>query len=138
MAEFSEYMEKCIIDLFRNIAFTEIPAYVALFTAATGTLESNNPDSEVAFAFDYARQLAGLDDPTTTGESENAADITFPAANGGNWGTITHIALVDHPTNTNWGTDVNVLMWSPLDASKTVDDGDTFKISAGDLVVTVA
>ena len=138
MAEFSEYMEKCVIDLMRNVAFTEVPAYVALFTAATGTLESDSPDSEVAFAFDYARQLAGLDDPTTTGESENAGDITFPAANGGAWGTITHIALVDHPTNTVYGTDVHVLMWSPLDASKTIADGDTFVISAGDLVVTVA
>ena len=59
MAEFSEYMEKCIIDLMRNTAFTEVLAYVALFTAATGTLESDSPDSECAWANDYARELAG-------------------------------------------------------------------------------
>ena len=32
----------------------------------------------------------------------------------------------------------NLLMWTALDASKTVNNGDTFKINAGDLDVTVA
>jgi len=31
----------------------------------------------------------------------------------------------------------NMIMWSALDASKAVGNGDTFKINAGDLDVTV-
>jgi hypothetical protein len=44
---------------------------------------------------------------------------------------------VDHLSNTNWGTGVNVLMWSALDNSKQIDAGDQFKIIGGDLDVAV-
>jgi len=117
----------------RAVAFTEVTAYVALFTADTG-LEADNPDSEVSGGA-YARQAAGLS-AAAGGLSSNAAEITFPTATAG-WGTVTHVALVSHQSNTNWGTDVHVLMWSPLDASKTIASGDIFKINTGDLDVTV-
>ena len=133
MAEFSDYLENAIINLMRSVAFTEVAAYVALFTAETG-LEADSPTAEVSGGA-YARQAAGLS-AAAGGASSNGADITFPTATAG-WGTVTHVALVDHATNVNWGTDVHVLMWSILDASKTVDNGDTFKINAGDLAVTV-
>lgn len=134
MAEFSDYFENSIINLMRSVAFTEIAAYVALFTADTG-LEADNPTAEVSGG-SYARQAAGLS-AASAGASANAGDITFPTATAA-WGTVSHVALVDHVSNTNWGTDVHVLMWSALDVSKVVADGDTFKINAGDLDVTVA
>ena len=137
MAEFSDYFENAIIETMRATNITAVAVYVALFTADTG-LEADNPTSEVPTAGGtlYARQLAGLS-AAAAGASSNAADITFPTA-GADWGTVTHVALVDHETNTNWGTDVHVIMWSALDASKAVANGDTFKINAGDLDVTVA
>lgn len=134
MAEFSDYAENLIINhLLRAQAYTPVTIYVALFTAGTG-LEANNPTAEVSGG-GYARQVAGLS-PASGGASSNAADIIFPTATA-DWGTITHVALVDHPTNTNWGTNVNVFMWSALDTAKTVNAGDTFKINAGNLNVTV-
>jgi len=78
----------------------------------------------------YARQLAGLS-ASADGVSANAADITFPTATA-SWGTVTHVALMDTVTAGN------VVMHSILDASKTVGSGDTFKINAGDLDVTIA
>ena len=133
MAEFSDWMENAIINLMRGINFTGVAAYVALFTAVTG-LEENNPTAEVSGGA-YARQLAGLGAPSD-GVASNANDITFPTATG-NWGLITHLALVDHATNTNWGTDVNVLMHSPADVEKTIGIDDIYQILATKLVADV-
>lgn len=135
MSEFSDYYENKVIDhMLRGQAFTP-PAtvYVALFTAVTG-LEANNPTAEVSGG-SYARQAVTLS-AGSGGASANTADLTFPTATAG-WGTVSHAAIVDHATNVTWGTNVNVLMWSALDASKTIDNGDTFKINTGDLDVTV-
>ena len=108
----------------------------------TGFVDSGSVWAGETLAYDentstyaYARQAAGLS-AAAGGASSNGADVTFPTATAG-WGTVTHVALVDHAANVNWGTDVHVLMWSILDASKAVDNGDTFKINAGDLDVTV-
>ena len=130
MAEFSTYMENAIINLMRNTAFTQIPAYVALFTstATEAELEAGTLTNEVSGG-SYARQLAGLSAPSN-GASSNAADITFPTATA-NWGTVHLVALMDAATAGN------VLMYSLLDADKIVNSGDTFKINLGDLDVTV-
>jgi len=136
MAHFSDYYENKIIDkMLRNQAFTPpTNLYLALFTADTG-LEANNPTAEVSGGA-YARKIFTLT-AASGGLSANVADITFDEATA-DWGTITHVAIVDHLSNSNWGTDVNVLMWGPLDASKVVNNGDTFKVPLGDLDIEVA
>ena len=132
MAEFSDYMENKIIEVMRATTFTAVAAYVALYTTDPTDADTGTEVSGGA----YARQLAGLA-VAAGGASSNAADITFPTA-GASWGTVTHCALVDHETNVTWGTNVNVLMWSEFDASKVVGIGDTFKINATQLAVSVA
>jgi hypothetical protein len=131
MAEFATYFENAIINLMRNTAFTQISAYVALFTdvATDAELEAGTLTNEVSGGA-YARQLAGLSAPSD-GASENGADITFPQATA-DWGTIKYVALMDAESVGN------VLMWSQLDATKVINNGDTFKFNAGDLDVTVA
>ncbi len=127
MAEFSDFMENKIIDhMLRNQAYTP-PAtvYVALYTddptdADTGTEVSGGS---------YTRQSVTLS-AASAGATSNSADITFPTATA-DWGTITHVGLRDASTGGN------LLMHSALDASKTVNNGDTFKINAGDLDITV-
>jgi hypothetical protein len=129
MAEFSTYLENKIIDhLLRNQSYTPpTTVYVALFTADNG-LEGGTITGEVSGG-SYARQSVTLS-AASDGESSNTADITFPTATA-DWGTITHVALMDAATAGN------VLMHSALDASKTVNNGDTFKINAGDLDIAV-
>ena len=68
--------------------------------------------------------------PPAGGLTSNAADITFPTATA-DWGTVTHIAIMDAATLGN------MIMHSPLDASKTIAAGDTFKINATELVCTI-
>jgi len=127
MAEFSDYLENKIIDhMLRNQAYTP-PAtiYLALFTTATDDAGGGTEVSGGA----YARQAVSLS-AASGGASENTADITFPTATA-DWGTVTHVALMDALSGGN------MLLHSPLDASKTVNNGDTFKITAGDLDVAV-
>jgi len=119
MAELSDYMENKIInDMLRTVA-----AYVALYTAAPSDAGGGTEVSGGS----YARQAAGLS-AASGGVSSNAADVTFPAATA-SWGTITHVGLFDASTAGN------LMMWSPLDANKTIANGDTFKINLGDLDV---
>ncbi len=127
MAEFTDYLEDKIIDhMLRNQAYTPpTTIYLALFTAAPGDAGGGTEVSGGS----YARQAVTLS-AASGGASANSADITFPAATA-DWGTVTHVALMDALTVGN------MLMHSPLDASKTVNNGDTFKINAGDLDVTV-
>ena len=135
MAAFSDYFESKIIDkLLRNQAYTPpTTIYLALFTAVTG-LETDNPSAEVS-GDTYARQACALD-AASGGVSANTSEIAFPQA-GASWGTITYFALVDHETNVTWGTNVHVLMYGALTVSKAIGAGDTLKVAAGDLDITI-
>lgn len=136
MSAFSDYLENEIIQFFfRNDAnsYATGTVYVALFDAVTG-LETNSPTGEISGGA-YARQAVTFSAPSG-GATSNSADITFPTATAG-WGTVTHAALVDHATNTTYGTDVNVLMWGQLGTSKTVNTDDVFKILSGELDVSM-
>ncbi|MCH7909854.1 MAG: hypothetical protein IIB38_09595 [Candidatus Hydrogenedentes bacterium] len=128
MAELSTYMEDRIVNFMRNVAITgQAAVYVGLWTNDDG-LEANTQTSEVSGG-SYARELAGLS-ASSDGTSSNAGDITFTTATA-SWGTITTVALLDASTGGN------VIMYSALDASKTVASGDTFKMNTGDLDVTI-
>jgi hypothetical protein len=129
MAELSDYMENKIIDQMRNVAGVQVAAYVALFTAVTGLEADSGWTATEVSGGAYQRQLAGLT-AASGGASSNGADITFPQATA-DWGLITHCALMDAITSGH------VLMWTALDANKQVNNGDTFKINAGDLDVTL-
>jgi hypothetical protein len=136
LSKFTDYYENQVIDhMLRNAAFTP-PAtlYLAAFTANTG-LEANNPTNEVS-ATNYARQTCELN-AAANGATYNVNAITFPEADE-DWGTLTAVALCDHVNATNWGTDVNAVMWGDLTNSKTINTSDTFKMNSGDLDITVA
>jgi hypothetical protein len=127
MAEFTDYMENKIIDhMLRNQSFSP-PAtvYLALYTAAPG---ESGGGTEVSGG-SYARQAVTLS-AASGGASSNSADITFPTATA-DWGTITHCALMDASTGGN------MLMYTALDASKTVNNGDTLKFNASSLEIAV-
>lgn len=134
MSDLSDFFENTIGDhMLRNQAYTPpTTIYVAAFTASTG-LEANTGVTGEVTGGSYARQSVALA-AFSGGASSNSSDITFPTATA-DWGTVTHSALVDHATNTNFGVDVNVLMWDALAASKVVNNGDTLKFLAGEIDV---
>lgn len=142
MSAASDYLELEILDHILgegNRNYT--PAtnlYIGLHTAdptdaGTGTEVSGNAYARVnadvdssSGAFDAATQPS-----TGSTYSANTQTITFPTASGGNWGTITHIGIWDASTSGN------LLFHGALTASKVVNDGDTFQIQAGNLVISL-
>ena len=128
MAEFSNYLENALINaVLRNTAYTSpTTVYVSLYTsdptdADTGTEVSGGS---------YARTAVTFGAPSN-GVTTNSADVTFPTATA-SWGTVTHIGIHDASTGNN------LLFHTPLDTSKTIDSGDIFKITSGNLSVTLA
>jgi len=139
MSAASDYLEKEVLDhvLGEGARDFTSPAtlYIALFTGDT-QLETNNPTLEVS-GNNYSRTAVSFN-AAASGSATNDGAVTFPTASGGNFGTITHVAVVDHASNTNWGTGVNVLFYGALSVDKTVTDGDTFQISDQQLTISLA
>ena len=128
MAEMSNYLENALINgTIRGTTYTApSTVYVGLYTsdptdANTGTEVSGGS---------YARQSVTFASPSN-GASASNADVTFPQATA-SWGTVAYIGLRDASTGGN------LLYHTPLDASKTIDTGDIFKIASGSLTVTLA
>lgn len=130
MAAFSDYLENALLDhVLNNTALTSpTTVYVALFTdtATGGELEAGTLTNEVSGG-SYARQSAAFDAPAG-GATANSAGISFtdmPA------GTVSYVAVMDAATAGN------VLFHGALTTSRTLNAGDTFTISAGDLDITL-
>ena len=140
MSAASDYLENTLLDHVLDATAYTSPTnvYLALFTADT-QLESNNPTAEAQTpgVDGYSRPTLSFAGAAAGSSATDAAATVGPCANA-NWGTITHIAVVDHATNTNWGTGVNVLFYGAVTTSKTIEVGDTFQISSGNLTVTLA
>lgn len=104
---------------------------VALFTSLDSTESTTDePTFTEVTGNGYARTAVSFN-AASNGSADNSADVTFPTASGGNFGTITHIGVYDA---TSGG---NLLFYGVLSVSKTVQDGDTFEIKAGNLTVTL-
>jgi hypothetical protein len=128
MAEMSNFLENALINAtLRNTTYTS-PAtvYVSLWTsdptdAGSGTEVSGGS---------YARTAVTFGAPSN-GVSLNSADVTFPTATG-SWGTVGWIGINDALSSGN------LLYHTALDTSKTISTGDIFKITTGNLSVTLA
>jgi hypothetical protein len=128
MAEFSNYLENKVLDhVLRNTSYTSpTTVYVGLFTSDPTDAGSGTECTGSA----YARQTLSVT-TASGGIVTSSADVTFPTCTAA-WGTVTHVGLRDASTAGN------LLYHSPLDDSKTVGIGDVFKITTGNLSVTLA
>lgn len=126
----SDYLEVKLLNLTLNgSAFTAVNnPHISLHTAdptdaGTGTEVSGGSYARVASSFATASG--------TGGSVASDADATFPTATG-SWGTVGWIGLWDASSSGN------LLYHTALDAAKTIDSGDVFKIASGNLTVTLA
>jgi hypothetical protein len=130
MAEMSNYLENALLNATLNATTYTAPAtvYVSLWTsdptdAGSGTEVSGGSYARTAVSFATASG--------TSGNVLNDADVTFPTATA-SWGTVGWIGINDASSGGN------LLYHTALDTSKTIDSGDIFKISTGNLSVTLA
>ena len=146
MSASSNYLEVEVLDhvLGKGLRDFTSPAnlFIALFTGTAATvkanLEAGTLSDEVANLYAYQRTAVTFSDASTDSSgvttAANSANVTFPAASGGAFGTVTVIAIMDSQTH---GAG-NVLFYGELTASKTIADADTFQISTGQLTVALA
>lgn len=127
MAEFSNYLENKILDhVLNNTSYTSpTTAYVGLYTVAPN---DTGGGTEVSGG-SYARQILSVT-TASGGIVTSDSDVTFPQATG-NWGTVVAIGIHDAITSGN------LLMYTDLTTSKTIETGDILKVASGSLTVTL-
>lgn len=115
--------------------------YLGLSTTAPDALGANI--TEPAFgALDYQRIVIDNTDDEVTGKTwtsasagklSNAKVLSFPYESLTSWGTITHLFIADHQTNTG----SNVLYYSQLLAPRTVPDHTTVYFDVNSLSISM-
>ena len=132
MSAASDYLEDKLLDHVLGGTTYSQPStlYLALFTASTG-LETNSPSAEVSTSSTgYGRETVTFA-AASSGSAATNATVTFTTATA-NWGTVTHVAVMDASTGGN------VLFHGAVTASKTIETGDTFQVSSGNLTISLA
>jgi len=116
--------------------------YVGLFTAnpsdtGGGTEVTGNAYARVAVASSMANWAGTQAAASTTastgtsGTTSNNGVITFPTPTPSGWGTVTGMAIFDQLTGGN------MLIWSALTTSKTINAGDSVTFPAAALTFQV-
>ena len=149
MSAAADYTENRTLDFWlkANSQTTTAPAtvYVALFNSdpslgsTAENLEAGTISNECQGG-GYERQTASFG-TISNGSVSTDANITFPTATDGNWGTITHIAVMDSDGEFVSGDSAgsgNVLFYGALDTAREILQDDTFQITSGSLTVTLA
>jgi hypothetical protein len=132
LVQMSDFLENELLDhAFNNSVYTApTSVYIALFTSNVG-LEVNTQTNEVSGA-NYSRlEVGGASGRSftvaATRGSENNEDWVFPAAGVGGWGTVVAMAVCDSSTGGQ------ILMYSDLTVSRTINQNDTPTFSAGEI-----
>ena len=127
MSELSNYLEDKLLDhVLRNVSYSSpTTTFIGLYTSNP---DEDNSGSEVSGG-SYARQVLSVT-TASGGIVTSSADVTFPQATA-SWGTISHIGVLDALSGGN------LLMYTALTTSKTIDEGDILKISTGSLTASL-
>jgi len=139
MSAASNYLENKLLDHVLTATSYTAPStrYLALFTNTSGNaaanLEAGTLTDEVSTSGSAYSRKAVTFAAASSGSSATNATVTFDAATA-NWGTITHVAVMDGGTAGSG----NVLFWGAVTTSKTIETGDTFQVSSGNLTVSLA
>ena len=132
MANMSDFLEVALLNATLNgVTLTSVNnPYISLWTSDPTDAGSGTEVSASGTA--YARVASSFATASgTSGSVVSDATATFPTATA-NWGTVGWIGLWDAASSGN------MLYHTALDAPKTIDSGDIFKITAGNLSVTLA
>lgn len=141
MSAASNYLENKLLD--HTLRYGTAPytgastIYLALFNNTSGNAAANLEagtltDETSTSGTAYARKAVTFA-AASGGSSATNATVTFDAATA-NWGTITHVAVMDSGT----AGAGNVLFWGAVTTSKTIETGDTFQVSSGNLTISLA
>jgi len=129
MTAATNYLENALLNGVLDGTQYTVPATVYLGLYGADPTETGTAATEVTGGA-YARQTLSFA-TATAGTSITDADCTFAEATAG-WGTVSHITICDAASGGN------VLFYGALTASKTVNTGDVFKVTTGQLTISLA
>lgn len=132
MTDMTDFLELELLDHAFGKAARDYtsPAVLALKLHTADPTETGGT-GEVADTNGYARQAISFD-VAAAGAAASSALVSFTAS-GGNFGTITHIAIADSLT---YGAGNN-LVKGIMTASKIINDGDTLEFAAAAITVSL-
>jgi len=132
MGAASNYLEAKLLDHALGTATYTKPTtvYVALHTADPG--EAGSFSAEVGTSGTAYSRKSVTFAAASSGSAASNSTVTFDAATS-SWGTITHISITDSAT----AGAGNILFYGAVTSSKTIDTGDTFQITSGNLTVSL-
>jgi hypothetical protein len=141
MSAASNYLENKLLD--HTLRYGSAPytgastLYLALFnntsSNAATNLEAGTLTDEVTTSSSAYSRKAVTFAAASSGSSASSATVTFDTATA-SWGSITHIAVMDGGTAGSG----NVLFYGAVTTAKTIDTGDTFQVSSGNLTIALA
>ena len=129
MSAASNYLELKLLDHALGTASFTTPSNVYLGLFTSDPTDANSGTEVSASGSAYGREVITFD-AAASGSAASAATVTFSAATL-NWGTITHIGIYDASTGGN------LLFHGAVTTSKTIESGDTFQVSAGNLTISL-
>lgn len=139
MSAASNYLENKVLDHVLRVTSYSQPAglWLALFNNTSGNAATNLEagtltDETSASGTAYTRKTVAFS-AASSGTAATSATVTFDAATA-DWGTITHVAVMDGAT----AGAGNVLFWGAVTTSKTIQTGDTFQVTSGNLTIALA
>lgn len=130
---FSDYLENEVLDhVWGASTYTPpVTVYAQAYTAAPsdaggGTQVTTFGHARVAVTNNLTNFPAA-----SAGAKSNGTAITWGAASGGSWGSITHVGFFDASSGGN------LIGWSDVPVAKTIDDGDVLFIPIGSLTISL-
>lgn len=96
--------------------------------------DAGSTASEIAATWSYERTEITCASDAAAGSISNTAALEFPAASGGDWGTISHLAIA----TTAVEADGKFSASGSLTASKKIDDGDQLVFAIGNITISIA
>lgn len=129
MAALSDFLENKLLEHITGKASYAMPTvHVALFTVAP---TDSAAGTEVTGGGYSRKATTGASwNAAANGQIKNAVDLEWATASA-SWGSVVAIALMDAPTGGN------VLVYGTAQSAKTIESGDTYRISAGNLTLSL-
>ena len=90
--------------------------------------------AELAATWSYTRMTLTCGDNAAAGSIANTAALEFPAASGGDWGTVSHLAIATTTTE----ADGKFSASGSLTTSKLIEDGDQLVFAIGAITIAIA
>lgn len=132
MSAATNYLENEVLDHVLGKGTRDFTSPTSLYVGLLTAVSDGEAASwtEVS-GTNYARTSVAFG-AASSGSATNSADVEFPAAGAGGWGTVSNIAIFDASSAGN------ALFYGALSASRAVDEADIFTIVAGNLSISLA